>query len=223
MKGHLVVLEGTDGSGKGTQLGLLVSYLKEHAIPFATVDFPRYTESFFGELAGTMLMGELGLIENIPPKLAVLPFACDRWLIKKDIDAWLGQGKLVVANRYTASSAVYHAARMPQGEQMAFVDWVFKLEQEVIGLPKEDITIFLRTPLAISQSLIHNREKEEGKKKDMYEKDVAMLGVVETLYDKLRLERATWKTIECATGNTMRPAEDIHKEVLDVLTQNTVL
>ncbi len=223
MSGKLIVLEGTDGSGKGTQSKLLVDYLENTSIPHATVDFPRYKESFFGELAGSMLMGELGAIESIPPKLAVLPFACDRWLVKADMDKWLAEGKVVLANRYTASSAVYHAARLPESERAAFIDWVFRLEQDSIGLPKENITIFLDTPLAVSQALLQKREYQEGKKVDMYEKDLAMLRIVESLYDVLRTTKGNWKTIECTKDGAMRAAVEIHKEVLDVLKQNALL
>lgn len=222
MNGKFIVLEGTDGSGKGTQLGLLVEYLKTKAIPFATVDFPRYTESFFGELAGDMLLGELGPIENIPPKLAVLPFACDRWLIKNDMDTWLSEGKLVIANRYTASSAVYHAARLEESNQDAFIDWIYTLEQEVIGIPKETLTIFLRTPLSLSQELLKQREYKEGKRVDMYEKDTHMLAVVEKLYDKLRQTRPNWKTIECSQKGKMRSPQEIHKEIVTLLAKSGI-
>ena len=222
-RGKLVVFEGTDGSGKGTQLALLVRHLQNKNIPFATLDFPRYSESFFGDLAGKMLMGELGPVEHIPPKLAVLPFACDRWLSKKDMDTWRDQGKIVVSNRYTASSAVYHAARLPEKEQQQFIDWVVKLEQEIIGLPAPDMTIFFHVPVAVSQKLMEERETLTSKKKDMYEKDLRMLQTVEELYGTLGSRLLNWKVIECTKAETMRSREEIHKEVLDVLTQNGIL
>ena len=126
MNGKLIALEGTDGSGKGTQLKLLVEYLTQKNVPHKTLDFPRYGE-FFGDLAGRMLRGEFGPNEHIPAQLAVLPFACDRWQVREELKQWLNDGKLVISNRYTASSAVYHAAKLPQGEQRAFIDWVYKL------------------------------------------------------------------------------------------------
>lgn len=219
MKGKLIVLEGTDGSGKGTQLALLVRHLQNKNIPFATLDFPRYSGSFFGDLAGKMLMGELGPVEHIPPKLAVLPFACDRWLTKKDLNTWLSEKKIIISNRYTASSAVYHAARLAEGEQRSFIDWVLKLEQEIIGMPAPDITLFFHVPVAVSQQLMEKR----GTKKDMYEKNLGMLQIVEELYGRLGSRSANWRIIECTRERLMRSREEIHKEVLDVLTQNGIL
>lgn len=223
MKGKLIVFEGTDGSGKKTQAELLVRYFTEKNIAHATLDFPRYHESFFGALAGELLMGAFGPIEKVPAKLAVLPFACDRWQTKDDLVDSLTEGKLVLSNRYTASSAVYHAAKLPQEEQMAFIDWVYKLENEIIGLPKEDLVIYFHMPVDLAQSLINKRDAVGEKTKDMYEKDAQLLSTVENLYQTLSSKFAHWQTIHCTKDGQIRPPEEIHKEVLDVLTKNEVL
>ena len=64
-KGKLIVFEGTDGSGKGTQLSLLVEMLKSRGIPYETLDFPRYGQSLFGDLAGRMLAGDFGGVDAV--------------------------------------------------------------------------------------------------------------------------------------------------------------
>lgn len=217
MKGKLIVFEGTDGAGKKTQAELLARYLTEHSTPHATIDFPRYKESFFGAIAEDLLLGKLGA--NIPPQLAVLPFACDRWLTKDDIFQSLSAGKLVLSNRYTASSAVYHAAKLLQQDQQHFIDWVYKLEQEIIGLPKEDLVIYFHMPVASAQTLMNKR----GNAKDMYEKDTELLKTVERLYLTLASRFPHWKIIQCTKDGQIRSPEEIHKEVLDVLTQNGIL
>ncbi len=215
-RGKLIALEGTDGSGKGTQLTFLVEYLTKQGIPHETLDFPRYGK-FFGDLAGKMLRGELGSNENIPAHLAVLPFAADRWQVRDELKGWLNDGKLVISNRYTASSAVYHAAKLPADQQMAFIDWVYRLEQKIIGLPKEDLVIYFRVPVGVAQNLIDKRAAETPKEKDEYEKDRAMLFTVERLYGELAKQRPNWKTIECTRGGAMLPPVEIHKLVLDEL------
>ncbi|EKD87363.1 MAG: Thymidylate kinase [uncultured bacterium] len=216
-QGKLIVFEGTDGSGKKTQAEFLVRYLTNHNISHATIDFPRYKESFFGSIAEDLLLGKLG--ENIPPKLAVLPFACDRWQIKNDVISWLEGGKIVLSNRYTASSAVYHAAKLPQSEQQSFIEWVYKLEQEIIGLPKENLVLYFHMPVESAQSLIDKR----GNTKDTYEKDTELLKTVETLYLSLVARYPHWKMIQCTKDSQIRPREEIHKEVLDVFAQNGIL
>lgn len=225
-RGKLIVFEGTDGSGKGTQFKLLTEYLTAKQIPYETMDFPRYGKSFFGDLAGQMLAGDFGGIHDVPPQMAVLPYACDRWLIKDDLNRWLDEGKLVISNRYTASSAVYQAAKMVPDKQHAFIDWLYKLEQEVIGLPREDVALYFHVPVAVAKTLVEQKEARAylgDKKKDIYEADAAIQETVERLYLELATHRSGWKTIECMQGETLRTPDAIHKDILDVLTANAIL
>lgn len=225
-QGKLIVLEGTDGSGKRTQMDLLVSTLKSHSIPVETMDFPRYGGSFFGDLAGRMLAGDFGGVNAIPPELAVMPFACDRWLIKSDLVRWLSEGKIVVSNRYTASSAVYQASKLPPEKQQNFIQWVYKLEQEIIGLPKEDLVLFLYMPVSVSQLLLEKKTQRSylgDKKKDIYEEDQSIQLTVEKLYRELATHQPQWKTIACANESALRTPSEIQKDILDVLTRNGVL
>jgi dTMP kinase len=225
-QGKLIVLEGTDGSGKGTQLALLTAELTKRNIPYETMDFPRYGKSFFGDLAGQLLAGDFGGVDELAPQLAVLPFACDRWLLKEDVHRWLSEGKIVISNRYTASSAVYHAAKLPKEKQHPFIDWLYKLEQEVIGMPKEDVAMYFHVPAKLSQKLVESKDARSylgDKKKDIYEENTAMQETVEALYLELATHRSGWKTIECMEGEILRSKEAIHKDILDVLTTAAVL
>lgn len=212
-RGKLIVFEGTDGSGKRTQLELLASHFQKKHIPYQTLDFPRYTDSFFGALAGDMLHGRLGPVENIPAKLAALPYACDRWQTKDDILSWLDAGTIVISNRYTASSAVYQAAKLPVGEQAAFIDWVYTLEQEIVGLPKEDLVLYFHVPVAIAQSLLEKR----GLAKDQYEQNQTMLHTVERLYGDLSKRFSHWQTIDCVKGDVVLSRQEIHEKVLEAI------
>jgi dTMP kinase len=224
-QGKLIALEGTDGSGKGTQMKLLIEELQKRNIPHEIMDFPRYGQSLFGDLAGRMLAGDFGGIHDIPPELAVLPYACDRWLIKEQLNTWLSEGKIVISNRYTASSAVYQASKLPAEKQHAFVDWVYKLEQEVIGLPHEDLVFYFHVPVTMSQELIKQKEARAylGDKKDIYEESITIQETVDGLYTQLATHKNNWKTIECVEGDILRSREEIHKDVLDVLSKNAIL
>ena len=46
MRGRLIVLEGTDGSGKATQAKLLLRSLEDRGVPCREIDFPRYGSPF---------------------------------------------------------------------------------------------------------------------------------------------------------------------------------
>ncbi len=224
--GKLIVLEGTDGSGKGTQFDLLIAELKKRNLPYETMDYPRYEGSVFGELAGRMLRGDFGTADVLSSELAVLPFACDRWLMKDTIIKWLQEGKIVVSNRYTGSSAVYQAAKLPLPKQKPFIDWVYTLEQKTIGLPKEDIVLFLTMPLTISEKLVEQKNPRaylDGKKKDMYEENDMIQVTVHQLYNDLAASRPEWHIIQSAEHDTLRSKESIQKDILDVLTANKIL
>lgn len=226
VRGKLIVFEGTDGSGKGTQFTLLVDYLKSKNIAYETMDFPRYGKSFFGDLAGRMLAGDFGGVDALPNELAVLPYACDRWLVKEELLKWLSDGKIVVSNRYTASSAVYHAAKLPSEKQYPFIDWLYRLEQDVIGLPHEDAVLYCHVPVALSQELVGNKNARaylKDKKKDIYEESHAIQEAAERIYLDLATHRSGWKTIECMDGSVLRSPDAIHKDILDVLTANAIL
>lgn len=225
--GKLIVFEGTDGSGKGTQFDMLRDELVRRGHLVETMDYPRYSSSAFGELAGKMLRGDFGSTDVLSSELAVLPFACDRWLMKDSILKWLSEGKIVLSNRYTASSAVYQAAKLPIDRQSAFIQWVYTLEQEVIGLPKEDRVVFLSMPITISEKLVEQKGPREylgGKKKDMYEENDAIQVAVHRLYQEIAASQSNWSTISCtdSTG-VLRKKDEIQKDILDDLVKNAVL
>ena len=59
MKGRLIVLEGTDGSGKSTQFSLLCRRMEEAGKPFHRIVFPQYQEPS-SALLRMYLKGEFG-------------------------------------------------------------------------------------------------------------------------------------------------------------------
>ena len=57
--GKLIVIEGTDGSGKSTQFRRLTEHLKQDAREFQTLVFPQYSEPS-SALIRMYLGGEFG-------------------------------------------------------------------------------------------------------------------------------------------------------------------
>ena len=115
-KGKLIVIEGTDGSGKTTQLKLLKSYLEKNSIPVETVSFPRYKKSFHGKTVAKYLRGEFGAMDSVSPYLVSLAYAMDRATAKWDMNKWLREGKIVIADRYATSNMAHSAAKLPEKE-----------------------------------------------------------------------------------------------------------
>lgn len=219
-KGRLIVIEGTDGSGKGTQLNLLLDYFNQKKIPHASFDFPQYGKTFFGDFVGRFLNGEFGHFSRINPYLAMFPYAGDRWQIKDQLYQALYQGKIVICNRY-APSISYQLAKVKPKDRINFLRWAEKLEYQVFGIPKEDIVIFLYVPFLIAQKLIEKKQKRtylKNKAKDQYEENVAYLQKVEKMYLWLNKTKNNWIKIDCVDkkGGLLKP-EHIHKKILQTI------
>ena len=224
-KGKLVVIEGSDGSGKGTQLAQLVDYFKQNKISHATLDFPQYYKTFFGKWIGRFLKGDFGKVEDLPPYLLMFPYAADRWQAKDDIEQWLGEGKVVVSNRYTGSNA-YQAAKIPAKERERFIDWSFEMEYDAFGIPKEDLVIFLYVPFKFSQELIAKKATRKylgNSKKDIHESNTVLMQEVEKVYLHFCKRFPHWVLVDCVKNNTMLSVDEIHQKILAVLRRKKII
>lgn len=208
----LIVIEGIDGSGKATQLEMLLEYLKEKKVNYASFDFPQYGKTFFGDFAGRFLNGEFGHFSRINPYLASFPYAADRWQVKTKIWQALSEGKLVICNRYTPSS-IYQVVKVKPSERKKFLDWVETLEYEVFGIPRPSLVIFLYMPLVYSQKLIAKKAK------DQYEKDLKYLKKVESVYLEVVKTNKNWIKIDCVENYKILSPEAINKKIIDKLSR----
>lgn len=218
--GRLIVIEGIDGSGKGTQFEMLLKYLNEKLIEYVYFDFPQYRKTFFGDFAGRFLNGEFGHFSRINPYLASFPYAADRWQVKEKLWQAIGDGKLVVCNRYTPSS-IYQAAKVKPSQRKKFLDWVETLEYEVFGIPQPSLVIFLYVPLIFAQTLISKKKQRiylEERKKDQYEKDLRYLKKVESMYLEITKTNINWVKIDCVENNKILSPEIIHKKIVGIIT-----
>ena len=105
MKGAFIVIEGTDGTGKGTQSQKLVKYLKNKGQEVVLFDFPQYDKpsSYFVQ---QYLNGKYGEIEEVGAYKASLFFALDRFDASSQIRKALEEGKIVVSNRINSNSRI---------------------------------------------------------------------------------------------------------------------
>ncbi len=220
MTGKFIVIEGTDGAGKTTQIKLLESALKKESIAYKVIDFPRYKDNEYGKLIRRYLLGEFGNLENVSPYLASLPYAGDRLLAKPQITKWLEQGKLVIANRYAASNKAHMVVKLPLEKRQKFIDWLDNLEYKVNKIPEEDLVIllFLNHP-KIAQKNINIR----GRQKDIHEDNLKYQKEVSYAFLNLSKQEKNWQVVNCAKNNKMRKPEEIHKEILSILKKKNVL
>ncbi len=214
--GKLIVLEGTDGSGKTTQLGLLCERLTKEGIGFTKLEYPCYG-TVGASLVEHYLHGGLGSDpDSVNPYAASSFFACDRYVDfqtnhRKNYDA----GGLFVAGRYTTSNAVHQASKLHGAERIEYLNWLFDYEYNRVGLPKPDLVVFLDLHPDATFENIRTRQGDSG---DIHEKD----------HDYLRhcysnaldvAERFGWTRIECVKDGVLRSREDIHSEIFSVVSK----
>ncbi|MBI3619717.1 nucleoside 2-deoxyribosyltransferase [Candidatus Roizmanbacteria bacterium] len=167
-KGKLIVIDGGDGSGKTTQAGLLVTYLKSHHIPVRYFDFPQYYHTFHGKTVARFLRGEFGALDAVSPYLASLAYALDRASVKDQMVDFLTKGGYIIANRYATSNFAHQGSKFPnEAAQKEFINWDTELEYKIHKIPKEDLVIYLHVPWRVGAKLTGKRAARlsKGKRK----------------------------------------------------------
>src|SRR5436305_1652515 len=157
-RGKLIAIEGIDGSGKRTQVELLASALRAMGHSVCATGFPQY-ESWFGNMVGQFLNGELGPLETVDPHFTALLYAGDRFEAKPKIQAALNEGKVVLIDRYIGSNLAHQSARAPAEKRDAFRRWIEHLEYNIYDLPREDLILYLRVPPAEAQKLVTQKSQ----------------------------------------------------------------
>ena len=216
--GKFIVIEGTDGSGKGEQFKRLIARLPA-GYPFETVDFPQYDEpsSYF---VREYLNGRYGTLEENGPKRASLFYALDRFdVARKKMKGWLGEGKAIIANRYVGSNMGHQGTKFDTREDRAvFFKWLYDLEYGIMGIPKPDLNIILHVPAAIAQKLVDQKSAREYLKdkagRDLHEENLGHLEKAERVYLELaELFPQNFTVVECAPGGTLLSIEEVHEKV----------
>lgn len=217
MRGTLIVLEGTDGSGKATQAGLLLRALAAGGVACREIDFPRYGNPF-AEPANLYLHGALGgKPGDVNACAASVMFAVDRFAsYKEDWGAFYEAGGVVVANRYTTSNAVHQASKLPKEERRDFLEWLFDLEYRRLGLPEPDLVLYLDMPTEAANRLMRRREAETRTLADIHERDGDYLRRCRECAGEIARAQG-WAVVSCAAGDVPRTPEDIHREALGLV------
>ena len=211
--GKLIVIEGTDGSGKSTQFSLLSNRLTAEGVAFHHLEFPRYSQPS-SALIRMYLGGEFGTNPSDVNAYAASTFyAVDRYAsYKQDWGQWYEQGGLVLSGRYTTSNAVHQASKESPEKRQEFLKWLYEFEYGQLGLPCPDLVIYLDVPISYTEKLMRHREKETNTHADIHEQDLSYLT---TCREAGRSAAAYygWTVIDCVRDGTMRSIEDIHKEI----------
>lgn len=211
--GKLIVIDGTDGSGKATQTQLLAQRLRDHGYQVEIADFPQYGKKSAG-LVEEYLNGKYGTAEQVGPYRASLFYACDRYDASFQINDWLKQGKIVIANRYVSANMGHQGGKIADDQtRQQFFNWLYNLEYEIFRIPKPDLNIILHVDASLAQQMVDNKETRNyilnGAKRDIHEKDINHLRQAEKIYLEIAKTFPDFYLIECCQNRQIMTREEI--------------
>lgn len=207
-----MVICGTDGSGKGTQVELLKQRLVREGYKVKVADFPRYGQPS-AKLVEEYLNGKFGSAKEVGPYRASIFYACDRFAAAPEIRQWLQEGHIVLANRYVSANKGHQLGKIKDpGEREKYLAWLNHLEYELFGIPKEDLNILLYVPPEVGQKLVEQKDARSytDKKKDIHEADLDHLKEAAEAYQFVA-KKEGWKIIDCTKNNELMAIEEIHE------------
>ena len=215
-QGKFIVIDGTDGSGKATQVGFLKERLKKEGYDVAIVDFPRYGEPS-AIFCQKYLNGEYGTAEEVGAKRGSMFYAIDRYDTKFEMEKDLAAGKILLANRYVSASMGHQGGKIvdPQ-EREKFIRWLYELEYDIFGIPKPDINLILHVAPEIGQKLVDkkgHRDYVGGNKRDIHEADLEHLKMAEESYLWIVDNYPEFGLIKCVKDGQIMTREEIHQLV----------
>ena len=219
--GKLIIFEGLDGSGKGTQTALTAQKLAARGVDLRQITFPDYA-SESSALVKLYLAGAFGQKpDDVNAYAASSFFAVDRYAsYKTGWGAFYRDGGLVLSDRYTTSNAVHQCSKLPPAQWDGFLNWLFDFEYHKIGIPAPDAVVYLAVDPEVSQRLLAARYHGDESKKDIQEKDLDYLARSRAAAEYCA-KALGWKRIDCTAdgpqGKTMRTVEQINDEILAYL------
>jgi dTMP kinase len=188
-RGKIIVIEGTDKAGKGSQSRMLAETLKASGKVCVILDFPDYTTSVGMEIKA-FLEGKRDYL----PEVEHLLFSANRWEKKKEIESMLENGTIIVMNRYWQSNLVYGVANGMD------TNWLLGLDK---GLPKEDIVLVILVNPTISA--------KRAETQDMFESDSQLAAKAYRNYLKFA-KQYRWKVVDGSKSK-----EQVHQEVTKII------
>jgi thymidylate kinase len=220
-KGKLIVLDGTDGSGKKTQTDLLLERLEKEGIEKEYADFPRYGKRS-AAMVEDYLNGEFGKADEVNPYTASLFYAMDRYAASKDLKRSLSEEKVIIANRYVSANMGHQGGKIKDSaKRTEYFEWLDNLEHNQLGIPRPDATILLYVPAKIAQELVGKKEKRDylkGKTHDIHEEDINHLKNAEKTYLEA-VKKFGFSVVKCVENGELLSREKIHGKVWRVVVE----
>jgi len=216
-KGLLLVIDGTDGSGKATQAEILRQRLAREGYDVEMINFPQYGKKSAGPVE-EYLNGKYGSGDQVGPYQASVLYAVDRFDASFQIRNWLEQGKIVISNRYVTANMAHQGGKLADKQARSrLFQWLHEFEFELFGLPKPDANIILHVEAEVAQQMVDSKSArsyiENGGKRDIHENDLAHLKAAEKVYIQIANELSGYSLIPCTKNGKILSREEIHELV----------
>ena len=221
MRGKIIVVEGTDCSGKETQTSLLVQRLRKSGRKIEHMCFPNY-DSPTGKIIGGAYLGRSYIgesvfsegVDKVDPKVAALYYAADRRYNRQKILDLLNDGVDVILDRYVESNMGHQGGKLfDKEDRLKLYEYLENLEYSFLELPKPDLTIFLYMPYKRIAELKKGRE------------DVNLIYVrnAEQAYLEL-VDLHGYKKIDCTDKkDKLRDMLEIHEDIYKLVAKELKL
>ncbi len=195
LSGCFITFEGTDASGKSTQIDLLRNYLDEKDIPVLWVREPGGTD--IGEKIRNIILDKSSKMMT-PVTEALLYAAARAQLVEQVIRPTLESGGIVISDRFLDSSIAYQKYARSLG------DIVDVINAPAVSDIKPDLTIFLK----VSPKIM--RERRSAEKEDRM--DAETLDFHEKVFEGY-LEIAKHEPKRFRTIDGSGSIEEIHLQI----------
>jgi dTMP kinase len=220
-RGKLIVIDGIDGSGKSTQIDLLIKKMKRDGFKAKMIHFPHY-ENFFGGFIGHCLSEQYYNFLGTHPKIVSVLYAADRWESSEGIKKMLSDGTNVILDRYVSANQIHQGGKIKNAKKReSFMKWLDEMEYSVFKIPRPDITLYLDLPTKIVLELLKKRDSSKikreylKKKKDVHEADMNFLINSRKSALKLSKEIPNFVKIECSKNGKILSREVIHEMIYE--------
>lgn len=180
MNGKLIVLEGTDGAGKSTQIKLIKEHLEKNNLKCEFLHFPMYGHNEASDVIAKFLRGEFGGVDDVNPYFVANMYAMDRFFYLPELEQKLVENDVVILDRYVFSNMAYQAAKVDKGDELkrnSIIDWIEDFEFNFLKLPYPDLTIFFDVPITVVEERLKEQRKGDDReylkgKQDIHEVDL---------------------------------------------------
>lgn len=219
----LIVIEGIDGSGKGTQARQLTDRLIAAGHRTQLLSFPRYRETLFGHAIGDFLNGRFGQLHEVHPFLASVLYAADRFESKSVLTDALLQSDFVICDRYVPSNLAHQGAKLDGPARDELLRTIERIEFDVFALPRPTQVVLLDVPVEIAQRNIAAKQARSytDKAADLQEADAVYLQKVRDVYLELAASEPNWVRIESVRAAEQRSVSDIAADIFAQVTSAT--